>query len=80
MNLSDLQAGTNFKVLKVNATGEIGRRLADMGFVRGVEGFVVRMAHIGDPIEVSILDYNISIRKSEAKELTVTTLDENIKK
>ena len=45
---------------------ETGKRLADMGFTQGVEGQVIRVALFGDPIQVSILGYQISIRKSEA--------------
>ncbi len=71
--LSELKPGDNFKLIKVKAAKEIGKRLADMGFVNGVAGTVVRIAPAGDPIEVSILDYNISIRKAEAKEILVET-------
>jgi Fe2+ transport system protein FeoA len=66
MTLVDLKPGDSFVVEGVSLGRETGKRLADMGFTQGVEGQVVRMALFGDPIQVSILGYQVSIRKSEA--------------
>jgi len=66
MTILDLKNGDKFKVKKVKISKEIGKRLVDMGFTFGVTGKVKRCALLGDPIEVEILGYNISIRKSEA--------------
>lgn len=71
MKLSDLKPGEFFKVKSVIITKEIGKRLADMGFIAGTQGKVARIAHIGDPIEVIILNYHVSIRKSEARGIEV---------
>ena len=71
MKLSELKPGDEFRLDKVMAKGEIGKRLADMGFVRSVQGKVLRIAHVGDPIEVLIMDYHVSVRKSEAKLISV---------
>jgi len=66
MTLVDLKPGDSFVVDGVSLSHETGKRLADMGFTKGVEGRVVRVALFGDPIQVSILGYQVSIRKSEA--------------
>lgn len=76
MVISDLNKGDSFKIQKVNLRGEIGKRLSDMGFTKNTEGTVVRSALLGDPIQVRIMNYNISIRKSEAKGVSVELINE----
>ncbi len=66
MNILNLKNGDNFKVKRVALRLETGKRLADMGFTAGTQGVIVRCALLGDPIQIRILGYNISIRKSEA--------------
>lgn len=66
MTIVDLKKGDGFVVKGVDLAGETGKRLADMGFTRGVEGRLIRKAPFGDPLQVSILGYQVSIRKSEA--------------
>lgn len=79
MVISDLSNGDVFKIKNVKIQGEIGKRLADMGFSKNVEGKVVRSALLGDPIQVKIMGYNVSIRKSEANGVTVELLEKKIK-
>lgn len=71
MSIFDLKNGDNFKVKHVTLPKEIGKRLADMGFTEGVEGRVVRSALFGDPLHIKLMGYDISIRKSEAKGVSV---------
>jgi len=71
MTIMDLKVGDGFVVQGVALTRETGKRLADMGFTQGVEGTLVRKALFGDPVEVSILGYHVSIRKSEAAGVTI---------
>lgn len=71
MTIGDLKAGDRFVVRGVDLGRETGKRLADMGFTRGVEGRVVRKALFGDPLQVSILGYHVSIRKAEAEGVSV---------
>lgn len=71
MTLDMLRRGDKFRIEKVTLKGEIGKRIVDMGFNKGVEGEVLRCALWGDPIEVHIRDYNISLRKSEASGVEV---------
>ena len=71
MTIGDLKTGDGFIVQGVELSRETGKRLADMGFTKGVEGRVIRKALFGDPFQVSILGYQVTIRKSEASGVTV---------
>ena len=66
MRLSDLDEGTQFVVLRVLIGGEVGRRLADMGFTEGAQGTLVRGTFLRDPLQIRIRDYDVLIRRSEA--------------
>ena len=68
VNIDELDVNNKFKILSLCSDGEIGKRLSAMGFTRGTEGVI-------DPIQVKILGYNVSIRKSEAKCVEVEKLD-----
>ena len=70
-----LKNGEAFRVKGVMIPREIGKRLADMGFVRGAEGAVVRSALLGDPIQVKICGYNVAIRRAEARGIDVELID-----
>lgn len=74
MKLSELSVGEKFKVLKVNSSGEIAKRLADMGFTSGAQGRIVRTALFGDPIQVCMRGCNLSIRRSEAELIEVDVI------
>ena len=71
MTILDLKNGDHFLIQGVTLSREIGKRLADMGFARGVGGQVVRSALLGDPLQIHLLDYNVSIRKAEARGVEV---------
>lgn len=71
MTIGDLKTGQSFVVQGVELSRETGKRLADMGFTRGVEGKVVRKALFGDPFQIAILGYQVSIRKAEANGVTI---------
>ncbi|MCE5255862.1 MAG: ferrous iron transport protein A [Spirochaetaceae bacterium] len=66
MRLSDLDEGTGFTVSKVLIGGEVGKRLADMGFTDGADGALVRGTFMHDPLQIRIRDYDVLIRRSEA--------------
>ncbi len=66
MTIIDLKNSDSFRIQGVTLGREIGKRLADMGFTKGARGTVVRSALLGDPLQIRILGYNVSIRKSEA--------------
>jgi ferrous iron transport protein A len=75
MLLSELENGKQFIVRRIKLSGEVGKRLADMGFTRGVKGFTVRCALPGDPIQVRLLNYCVSIRKAEAAGIEIEAGD-----
>lgn len=55
------------KVVKLHGTGPIRRRIMDMGITKGVDVFVRKVAPLGDPIEITVLGYELSIRKADAE-------------
>ncbi len=67
MLLAELQPGQRFRVIQVAFGGEIGKRLADLGFIAGVEGKVVRSAFFRGPMQVRLQDYDLIMRRHEAK-------------
>lgn len=69
--LDQLRTGQKAKIVRVGCRGAVGRRIVDMGVVRGAPIEVIRVAPMGDPIEVKIKGYNLSLRKEEAAAITV---------
>lgn len=67
MQLSELRPGASFRVGKVLVGGEIGKRLADMGFTEGAEGELVRSAFLRGPVQIRIRGYDLLVRRSEAR-------------
>jgi Fe2+ transport system protein FeoA len=61
-----LDEGTKFEVLQVLIGGEVGKRLADMGFTEGAQGALIRGTFLRDPLQIRIRDYDVLIRRSEA--------------
>ncbi len=80
MKLTELDIEEGFIVDKVSTDGEIRQRIIEMGFTPGTKGWVVRKAPLGDPIQVHIMDYEISLRKSEADGIEVDRFNIDIKK
>lgn len=64
--LKDLKVGKSAKVVKLHGEGALKRRIMDMGITRGVEIYVRKMAPLGDPIEVCVRGYELSLRKQDA--------------
>ena len=67
MRLSDLKTGESAVIVKVLGHGGFRRRIMEMGFVRGKRVEVVLNAPLKDPIDYRILNYNVSLRRSEAE-------------
>ena len=65
--LRDVEIGSTCKVKKLHGEGAIKRRIMDMGVTKGVEIYVVKVAPLGDPIEVTVRGYELSIRKADAQ-------------
>ena len=71
MTLREVPVRTTVSVVKIHGEGAFRRRIMDMGITRGTEIFVRKVAPLGDPIEVSVRGYELSIRKSEAENILV---------
>ncbi len=64
--LKDARVGDTVTVARINGEGALRRRIMDMGVTRGTEIFVRKAAPLGDPIEVTIRGYELSIRRADA--------------
>jgi ferrous iron transport protein A len=69
--LSELVAGDRGKVVKVEGDAEAARRLMEMGLMRGTTVEVVRRAPLGDPLEVKVRGFMLTLRRSEAEHIEV---------
>lgn len=69
--LNEMKKGDRGKVVKVSGVGSIGRRLMDMGLIAGSDVELRGVAPLGDPIEIRIKGYNLSLRKEEAAGINV---------
>ena len=67
MTLKDVKPGTKVKVTKINVAGAIKRRIMDMGITKDVEIFVRKIAPLGDPVEITVRGYELSVRKADAE-------------
>ena len=69
--LRQANIGDTVKVVKLHGEGAVKRRIMDMGITKGVEVQVRKVAPLGDPIEVNVRGYELSIRKEDAKQIEV---------
>ena len=67
MNLKEVKVGGTAKVVRLHGEGAVKRRIMDMGITRGVEIFVRKVAPLGDPIELTVRGYELSLRKADAE-------------
>jgi Fe2+ transport system protein FeoA len=73
--LSDLEPGQEASIVMVKAQGSVRRRLLEMGFVRGAHLKVEKLAPMGDPMELVIKGYHLSLRREEGACIMVTRID-----
>ena len=69
--LRDAKVGETVRVVRLHGEGAVKRRIMDMGITRGVEVYVRKLAPLGDPIEVNVRNYELSIRKADADMIEV---------
>ena len=69
--LKETSVGETVKVVKLNGSGPIKRRIMDMGITKGVDVFVRKVAPLGDPVEVTVRVYELSLRKADAEMIEV---------
>ena len=71
MTLKDARVGETVKVTRVEGEGPIKRRIMDLGITKGVEIYVRKVAPLGDPFELTVRGYELSVRKEDAKMVSV---------
>ena len=69
--LRQAKIGDTVKVVKLHGEGAVKRRIMDMGITRGVEVYLRKAAPLGDPIEVSVRGYELSLRKADAEMIEI---------
>ena len=70
-NLREIAVGGTAKVVKIHGEGAVKRRIMDMGITKGVEIYVRKVAPLGDPIEITVRGYELSLRKADAESIEV---------
>ena len=76
--LSELKPREKGKIIKVGGKGNVHRRILDMGVVSGTPVEIERVAPLGDPIEIRVKGYNLTLRKEEAANIQVELIQESI--
>ena len=71
MTLRDVKVGETVKVIRLTGEGAVKRRIMDMGITKGVEIYVRKVAPLGDPVEVTVRGYELSVRKQDAEMVQV---------
>ena len=71
MTLKEAKIGSTVTVKKINGTGALKRRIMDMGITRGAQIYVRKVAPLGAPIEVTVRNYELSLRKEDAANIEV---------
>ena len=70
-NLREVPVGGTAKVVRIHGEGAVKRRIMDMGITKGVEISVRKVAPLGDPIEITVRGYELSLRKADAESIEV---------
>ena len=76
MTLREAAIGSTVKVVKINGTGAIKRRIMDMGITKKTEIYVRKVAPLGDPVELTLRGYELSLRKADAEMIEVEVIEE----
>ncbi|MBO7135888.1 MAG: ferrous iron transport protein A [Spirochaetaceae bacterium] len=71
MTLKDVKTGQTVTVQKINGEGAIKKRIMDMGITKGAEIFVRKVAPLGDPVEITVRGYELSLRKADSEIIEV---------
>ena len=70
-NLKEVPVGSTAKVVRIHGEGAVKRRIMDMGITKGVEIYVRKVAPLGDPIEITVRGYELSLRKADAESIEI---------
>lgn len=71
MTLKDAKIGQTFRVKKLTGEGPVKRRIMDMGITKGTEVYIRKVAPLGDPVEVTVRGYELSLRKADAEMIEI---------
>ncbi len=74
MNLSEAKVGTTVTVAKIEGDGAYKRRIMDMGITKGTELYIRKVAPLGDPVEITVRGYELTVRKNDAKCILINKL------
>ena len=74
MTLREVPVHTTVKVLKINGEGAFRRRIMDMGITKNSEIYVRKVAPLGDPVEITVRGYELSLRRNDAESVEVVTV------
>ena len=69
--LKDVRVGETVTIVKLHGEGAVKRRIMDMGLTKGVEVYVRKVAPLGDPVELTVRGYELSLRKADAESVEV---------
>lgn len=69
--LKEAKVGQTVKVVKLHGEGAVKRRIMDMGITRGVDVYIRKVAPLGDPVEISVRGYELSLRKADAEMIEI---------
>ena len=69
--LREVKIGETVKVVKLHGEGPVKRRIMDMGLTKGVEVYIRKVAPLGDPVEITVRGYELSLRKADADMIEV---------
>ena len=69
--LKDVQIGESARVVKIHGEGAVKRRIMDIGITKGIEIYVRKVAPLGDPVEITVRGYELSLRKADAESIEV---------
>ena len=75
MTLKDARVGDTVQVVKLNGTGPVKRRIMDMGITKGQTIYVRKVAPLGDPIEITVRNYELSVRKADCQMIDVQKVE-----
>ncbi|MCC8358209.1 MAG: ferrous iron transport protein A [Oscillospiraceae bacterium] len=74
MTLKEAKVGQTVKVVKISGEGAVKRRIMDMGITKGEKIFVRKVAPLGDPVEITVRNYELSLRKADSEMIQVELL------
>lgn len=69
--LKEAKVGQTVKVVKLHGEGAVKRRIMDMGITRGVDVYIRKVAPLGDPVEITVRGYELSLRKADAEMIEI---------